>query len=796
MNTKILMILIFFQSILMAGAQDFNSKLWYEYPATDWKTQTLHIGNGYMGASFYGGIKEERFDIAEKTMWTGGPGENKDWNYGIIKGSHNWLEEIRNSIIAGDVENADQLVRNHFKGDYTGFGGFSTVGYLYFNFEGQDGSVTDYRRELDVARSLALVSYQVNDVKYQREYFCSYPDRVFVFKFESNSPGQLGFTIRHDLMQKVGNIRIQANELMIDGTVDGNNQKYYVKIKIINDGGKIEPVNSSLRVSGANATTVLYTVATEYRPVPPFYNGADPVNICNSIIKNASGKTYAELKNTHTTDYQNLYNRVHLSMAGEPVIEKLPTNKRWELLREGTVDDTGLKVLLFNLGRYFLISSSRENTLPSNLQGTWNTHKIAPWSANYQSNINIQEMYWTAGPLNLPECQDAYIKWIESLVEPGRAVAREYYGTNGWVSHSTGNIWGYTSPGSNMLWGMYPSGSAWHCQHLWSQYEFTGDKKYLKERAYPVMKEAADFWLQNLVPFEGKLIIAPAVSAEHGVDVVNRKVADYAVTNGEVMDNKWFNLPGTFQDIQMIYDLFSNVIAASEELGSDKEFRAKLQETRNNLLPLRKGRYGQLQEWAWDVDNPRDHHRHIAHMYALVPGRQIDPVKSPDLAEAAKISLLMRGDGIYKPKWPHSGGNWSKTWRIWCWSRLSDGNMAVRIFNDMIKNTGFENLMSSQSNQVVVDGSMSTPGFMAEMLLQSHQEEIHILPALPLEWPEGSVKGLIARGNFVVDFEWKYCQLVKCTIKSTKGSEIPPVRLKGELIDIFSDNRFEIISNR
>jgi alpha-L-fucosidase 2 len=790
-----ILVTLYFMNCQLSDGRDFNAKLWYDYPATDWKTQALHLGNGYMGASFYGGIKEERFDISEKTMWTGGPGENKAYNYGIIEGGHKYLEEIRNAIVDGDIEEADKLVASHFTGDYNGFGAFTSAGSLFFSFHNHDTAVNGYHRELDVGKSLAKVSYETNGVTYNREYFCSYPDRLMVLKFTSSKPGKLGFTMRHDLTQEAGDINIKGNEMIVTGKIDGNNQGYSIKIKVVNSGGEVISDNRQMTVSGADSVVVLYTVATEYRPVMPHYKGADAAGICRRLIDSASQKSYSELKERHMADYRNLYDRVHLTMAGDPELETLPTDQRWEMLRLGTTDDSGLKVLLFNLGRYLLISASRETGLPSNLQGTWNTFKQAPWSGNYQSNINLQAMYWTAGPLNLPECQEGYINWIETLVEPGRKVAREYYGTRGWVSHTTGNIWGFASPGSDMLWGMYPSASAWHCQHLWSQYEFTMDKDYLKERAWPIMKEAAEFWLLNLVPYEGKLIIAPSVSAEHGADIVDGKVTRYTITSGEARENKWFNLPGPFQDIQMVYDLFSNVIAASEVLGYDHEFRRKVTEARSNLLPMRIGKYGQLQEWAWDIDNPRNHHRHISHLYALVPGRQIDPFISPELADAAKVSLLLRGDGFFRPKWPHAGGNWSQTWRIWCWARLHDGSNAVRIFNDMVRDTGFENLMTSQSGNMQVDGSMSTPGFMAEMLLQSHQGEIHILPALPFEWPEGSVRGLVARGNFIVDIEWKHSRLVSCTIKSAGGYEIPPVRVTGELTDVSSDPRFSLLNN-
>ena len=789
-----LAVLLVVISVSCAIAQekiDYNSTLWYEYPATDWRTQALHLGNGHMGASFYGGIKEERFDTTEESMWFGGPGQNPNYNYGIKEGDKH-LKEIREAIVAGDIEKADKLVQAHFTGDYSDFGSLTSIEHLYFSFEDHEGKAINYKRALDVSKSLASVSYEMNGTTFKREYFTSYPARLMVIRFESSTPGKLGFTIRRDFTQKENKITIGGDEIRVEGKIDGNNRKYEVKIKVLHEGGKITNENGNLKLSGADTATILYTTATEYQPVPPLYNGADPHKITSQIIKNAAKKKYTQLKKDHIADYTSLYDRTSLEMDGDLALEVLPTNERYEMLKSGMNDDSGLKTLLFNLGKYLLISASRQGTLPSGLQGVWISDRTAAWSGNYQSNINLQEMYWTAGPLNLPEVHKAYINWIKTLVEPGRRVANAYYDTDGWVSHTTGNIWGYASPGSDMLWGMYPSGAAWHCQHLWSQYEYTMDKEYLKNEAYPIMKEAAQFWLQNLVGYEGKLIIAPTVSAEHGVDFRDGKPVEYALTNGEARSGKLFNLPGAYQDIQMVHDLFTNVMLASETLSTDVDFREKVNTTLDRLLPLRIGKYGQIQEWAWDVDNPRNHHRHISHMYALMPGRQIDPIKTPELAKAATKSLNMRGHTFYGPKWPHMGGNWNRTWRIWCYTRLGDGEKAARIFNDMVTQVGFENLMAHQSNNMQVDGSMSTPGFMAEMLLQSHQGEIHLLPALPTEWPAGKVKGLIARGAFKVDIEWRYGNLVSCTLVSLKGEEIPPIRVMGELVAPTLDHRITI----
>jgi alpha-L-fucosidase 2 len=793
MKFKIHFLIIFSMiSVFYGKAQDYNSTLWYEYPAEDWRTQALHLGNGYIGASFYGGVQSERFDITEESMWWGGPGENPDYNYGIREGANEYLKEIRELIVNGDIEEADKLVQGKFTGDYSNFGALTSIGQLYLDFENHDGEVSNYKRALDVANSLATVSYSMDKVNYIREYFCSYPDRMMAINLKSDAKGKIGFSIRQNFTQKYNEVIAKGDEIRVIGKINGNNRQYEVKIKVLHDGGQLSVKDGTLTLTAANSATLLYTAATEYTPVAPLYNGADPVAITRECIDKAVKKGYDKIKSDHISDYRNLYDRVALKMDGDPTLEKLPTNERYEMLKTGMTDDAGLKVLLFNLGRYLLLSASREGTLPSGLQGIWVTDKKAAWNGNYQSNINIQEMYWTAGPLNLPETQEAYINWIKTLVEPGRKVAKAYYDTDGWVSHTTGNIWGYAAPGAHLLWGMYPMGAAWHCQHLWSQYEFTQDKEYLKKEAYPMMKEAAEFWLQNMVEYEGKYIIAPTVSAEHGVDIKDGKPTEYTVTNGEVTRGKWLCLPGAYQDIQMVHDLYTNVIEASEILDVDKKLRAKIKATRDKLLPMRIGKYGQIQEWAWDIDNPRDHHRHIAHMYALMPGRQIDPYKTPELAKAAEISLNMRGHTLYGPKWPNMGGNWNRTWRIYCYTRLLDGEKAARIFNDMVTQVGFENLMAHESNNMQVDGSMSTPGFMAEMMLQSHQGEIHLLPAVPVEWPAGEVKGLIARGAFKVDIEWRYGQLVSCTIESLEGNKIPPIRVKGKLVDPNTDSRIMI----
>lgn len=792
-------IVLFFIPVFSYGQANNNERLWFEYPALHWNSQALHIGNGHLGGSFYGGIKDERFDITEKTMWTGGPGQNPNYNYGIKPGGREHLEEIRQAIVNGNVALADSLTSRYMTGDYTFFGAFSMIGNLYFAFDDHEGTCTEYVRELDVSNSLAHVSYKMDGKGYHREYFCSYPDRVMVIRFKSDVPGKLGLTIQHELTQTASELKTEGNEMLINGTINRNKRLYCVKIKVLNDGGSVTAGNGIIKVSNANAVTVIYAAATEYLPVPPLYKGADPETLTRSRIDSAVRKGYEGLKKSHIADYCNLYDRVKLTMEGDPSLEKLPTNKRWETLKTGLVDDAGLKVLLFNLGRYLIISASRPGAPPSTLQGVWNTFPEAPWQGNYQSNINFQEMYWPCGPTNLLECQEPYIDWVSALVVPGREVAKAYYGTGYWVSHTTGNIWGYTAPGTSIKYGMYPVGAAWHCQHLWEQYAFSMDKTYLREKAYPIMKEAAQFWLVNLVGYKGKLISAPSVAAEHGPQEKDGKYIDptIGIDMGEPKDGSVFryNIPGAYQDIEMIYDLFTNVMQAADALGTDRDFRNKVEQTRDKLLPLKIGKYGQLQEWDLDIDSPRDHHRHISHLYAVQPGRMISPLTTPELAKAAKVSLNMRGDGLFGPKWFWAGGNWARNWRIWCWARLLDGERACKIFNEMVVEQVFENLMTFEhvrtANHMQVDASMSTPGFMAEMLLQSHLGEIHLLPALPVEWHSGSVTGLLARGAFRVSMEWKYNHLIRATIEPLHGGAIPRVRVAGEVVDIRTDRRFQ-----
>ncbi|MBN2377563.1 MAG: glycoside hydrolase family 95 protein [Sedimentisphaerales bacterium] len=775
-----------------------NELLWYRYPAKDWNSQALHLGNGFMGVSFYGVVEREQFDITEETMWTGGPGENANYKYGIHKGASEHLDEIRQKIISGQPEVADQLLQQHFMGDYSNFGSFSTVGSLFIEMDGHQGNGEDYRRELDLSQALGKVSYTMNGVRYEREYFCSYPNRVLVARISSAKPGVVGCTLGFKVKQQKHTMIVGPDSLTVAGEIDGNGRKFQCVVKVLTEGGTIEASEKLLHVQGADTVTVLMTAATEYLPVPPEYRGADPIALTEGIIGKAAKKTYKQLKKTHINDYRELYGRVSLNLSDDgqasSAVEQLPTNERWQRFNEGQ-EDNGLMEIYFNFGRYLIISASRPGTLPSTIQGVWNPYERAPWNGNYQSNANLQMMYWSCGQNNLLECQEAYIDWIKALVVPGREVAQEHYGTKGWVSHTVGNIWGYTAPGAGVLWGMYPVGAAWHCQHLWEQYAFSQNKTYLRDEAYPVMKEAAEFWLANLVPFEGYLISAPTCSAEHGVEKVDGRYVDPTASSetgsgpGRVYA---LSIAGAYQDIEMIWDLFTNVMEAADVLGVDADFRRSVAEARAKLPPLKIGRYGQLQEWYEDIDSLKDHHRHIAHLYAVHPGREINPFTTPELAEAAKRSLNIRGDGRF-PVFIYAGGSWARCWRFWCWARLLDGDRALKILSGIITEQGVENMMTFQhtppnGKPIQFDVSMGLSGGITEMLLQSHLGEIHLLPALPKTWPAGSVTGLRARGDYLVDIFWRDGSLTNCLIRSLAG-QTPTVRLQGQLIELEQDKR-------
>jgi len=782
-----------------------NQLIWFNHPAKYWNSQALHLGNGYFGASFFGGVEEEVFSITDASMWTGGPAMGNWEKAGVNPQALTSLPLIRESVLEGEMFKADSLISADFFGSSELYGSFTSIGDLKIRFTGENQEFQDYRRELDLSSSMGKVQYRQGGIGYTREYFCSYPDRVLVIKMEADRPGKLSFSLDMDLLQDSSSVEINGSRMTVSGFINGNGRPFVVNVEVVPEGGEISSRNGILELSRAERAEVYLTVATDYRLRYPDYRGKEPGQLAGDILDKAVEQGYDRLKRNHTADYQSLYHRVSFTLKDGKQADTYPTNERFQRLKKGW-KDPGYFELAFNLGRYMIISSSRPGTLPANLQGVWNTFLVAPWSGNYQSNINLQEIYWSCGPTNLLECQHPYIDWIEDLANSGREIARRVYGTGGWVSHTTGNIWGHAAPIGDHPWGMYPMGAAWHCQHVWDHYAFSGDLDYLRNRAFPLLKEASQFWMENLVPFKGYFITAPTVSAEHGALVTDEGL-DPAYHDFR-SDRYVYSIPGVYQDMQMIWDLFTNTAEAAEILG-DEEYAAQVVRVREQLLPLKIGKHGQLQEWNADIDSPDCHHRHIAHLYAVCPGRQIHPSVNPELAEAARISLDMRGDGRYMDQELAAGGNWARAHRMWCWTRLGNGNRGLRIMREMLTEQGFENGLTYQHASYhwqredlhkegelfchfQLDGTAAVPGCIAEMLLQSHLGELHLLPALPDEWPSGKITGLRARGGYTIDLSWQDGELVSAVIKGPPNHDWPAFRLKNRVIDPDQDDRIAL----
>lgn len=756
-----------------------DKTVWYTAPVEDWNTQALHVGNGYMGASFYGGVATERFDMSEETFWTGGPSQITRLANGDAPEGRNKIKEIQTEVLKGNYRKADELSAHYLTSDRHGFGSFTSVGQLLLHFKGQGGDVANYRRGLDLANGYGFVNYQCGGTQYQRTYFCSYPDKVMVVKLAADRAGSLSFDVAQTFTHPV-----LSSEFLSDGTwvvkgkIEDNGLQYAVRIRVENKGGSLRAENGKITVEQADEACLYYAIDTDYLQKAPTYRGVNPDKTTASTLKNACKAGYEKLWERHLADYRELFGRVEFSLAGDTALQKLPTDRRIAQLKKGSTDDSQLKALWFNFGRYLMISASRANTLPSNLQGVWNNAPQAVWNGNYQSNINLQEMYWSCGPLRLDDCDASYINWISGLVPSGRRTAQTYYGSKGWVSHATGNIWGHTNPGNDILWGYYPCAAAWHCRHLWKHYEYTQDLAYL-EKIYPILKEAAAFWLDNLVEKDGYLMVIPSVSAEHGIQVdENDRPVPYATKNGEE-GRKLYTVPA-FQDIAMVKNLFSDLCRAMELLHRDEAMHQQLAEAIQRMQPFKIGKYGQLQEWLLDADNPRDHHRHVAHLYALYPGNEISLAKTPELAQAVKKSLLLRGVGKYGDRWPHAGGNWSMIWRTALWTRLHEGDQAIHTFNTMIRDSGYENMGSNQSGHFMVDAIMATPGVFSEMVAQAEDGCVYLLPALPTEWPEGSVKGLRLPGGYLIDASWKNGTPQEVTVRTPQGKPAPKVVWNGK----------------
>ncbi|MCW8125875.1 glycoside hydrolase family 95 protein [Microbulbifer halophilus] len=730
--------------------------LHFDKPAQDWEKESLPIGNGAMGAAVQGGIAVDHLQFNEKTLWTGGPGSQQGYDFGLPeKPRTRALAQVQETL-REEGRLAPEQVAETLGREITGYGNYQSFGTLQLEFPRLE-QVSGYRRELDLADATAQVSYSADGIRYTREYLASYPDGVIAVHLDADKEGSITFSAKLEIPDnRSADIAVRDGRIAVRGALKDNGLQYETQLQIVTDGGRITAgKNGGLRITGADSASLLLAAGTDYAADYPEYRGRNPHKAVQARLDSATEKGYAALRADHTADYQSLFNRVDLNLGraelgaprrqlrnGPQARRKNPPIDQW-LENYGTGNQTAdraLEALYFQFGRYLLIASSRAGSLPANLQGVWNNSATPPWNADYHANINLQMNYWPAEVTNLSETTAPLFDFVESLQQPGSVAAQRLLGSRGWTLFLNTNIWGFSGviDWPTAFW--QPEAGAWLADHFYQHYRFNNDEQFLRERAYPVMKGAAQLWLDALVkdPRDGQLAVSPSYSPEHG---------DF--TMGAAMSQ------------QLVSQLLRNTRDAASLLG-DTAFVAELNRTLENLDPgLRIGRWGQLQEWKADLDEPESRHRHVSQLYALFPDDRID-AQTPDLLDAARTSLKARGD---------AGTGWSRAWKIALWARLRNGDRAHRILAAQLKDSTLPNLWSTHP-PFQIDGNFGATAGVAEMLLQSHGKDIQLLPAVPEAWASGSVTGLRARGDITIDMQWRERELQQAEIESGRSGEL------------------------